>query len=64
MARFRERIADLVRITFRRPPKERVRVRVGPPKEPVLSSGAALPLPEPEIRDVDALGSNDERAAG
>jgi hypothetical protein len=31
-------------------------VPTGPPKKPPLAGAAALPLPEPEERDVDAYG--------
>ncbi len=32
------------------------RVPVGPPPRPLLSDAVALPLPEPEERDLDAYG--------
>jgi hypothetical protein len=72
----RERLANMIRMTFGRPPKyaeglpadddppwrppkppdEKALVPLGPPKKPRPSSAVALPLPEPEVRDVDAIG--------
>jgi hypothetical protein len=40
----------------RGPPPEDALVPTGHPKTPPLSSATALPLPEPENWDVDALG--------
>jgi len=37
------------------PPGEKALVSAGPPKKPLPSSAVAL-LPEPEIRDVEAIG--------
>ena len=37
-------------------PFEPALVPLGPPRKPLLSDGVALPLPEPEDRDVDAYG--------
>jgi hypothetical protein len=51
----RERLGDILRRPPR-DPRDPALVPVGPPKKPLLSSGAALPLPEPEIRDIDAIG--------
>jgi hypothetical protein len=38
------------------PHEEKALVPIGPPRKPRPSSAVALPLPEPEIRDVDAIG--------
>lgn len=74
MESLRERLIDMVRIMFGRPPKyaegvpdergwespgpaeEEALVPIGPPRKPRPSSAVALPLPEPEVRDVDAMG--------
>jgi len=38
------------------PPRHGALVPVGPPKRPRPSSAEALPLPEPEVREIDAVG--------
>jgi hypothetical protein len=38
------------------PPWHDALVPAGPPKRPRRSSGEALPLPEPEVRHVEAYG--------
>ena len=68
----RERLVDMLRAMFsnnvaekqrrRRPPRpprdprDKALVPVGPPKRPRPSSAIALPLPEPEEWDVEAIG--------
>jgi hypothetical protein len=53
----RERIVDMVRIMLGRSPKYAEGPDpIEPPKRPRPSSAIALPLPDPEIHDVDAVG--------
>jgi hypothetical protein len=48
--------ATWARLRRRGPPWDDALVPAGLPKTPLMSGAVALPLPEPEVRDVDAYG--------